>query len=91
MGQDLRLPILVAGGREKKEKCGVFGAWGVPNAAHLSYLALYAQQHRGQESAGIAVTDGRDLAAHTGMGLVAEVFSARVMRDLEGSFGPGSQ
>ncbi len=67
-----------------KEKCGVFGVWGASDAAHLAYIALYAQQHRGQESAGIAVSDGGVLAAHTGMGLVAEVFDARALRDLEG-------
>lgn len=59
-----------------KEKCGVFGVWGhEPSsaAATLCYLGLYAQQHRGQEAAGIAVSSGRTLIAHTGQGLVAEV------------------
>jgi len=88
------LPVLGAGpargavespeSREAKEKCGVFGVWGVSDGAHRSYLALFAQQHRGQESAGIAVSDGRRLAAHTGMGLVAEVFTGRTLRELEG-------
>jgi len=59
---------------ELREKCGVFGVWGRPDAAHLAYSGLYAQQHRGQESAGIAVTDGRTLKGETGMGLVAEIF-----------------
>jgi amidophosphoribosyltransferase len=65
-----------------KEKCGVFGVWGHPLGARLAYLALYAQQHRGQESAGIAVTNGRGIHGHTGMGLVSEVFNARVLEDL---------
>ncbi|TVQ32982.1 MAG: amidophosphoribosyltransferase [Phycisphaeraceae bacterium] len=79
-----------AGGPEKKEKCGVFGVWGAPNPARLAYFGLYAQQHRGQESAGIAVTDGESLAAHTGMGLVAEVFTERTMRELVAWAGPES-
>jgi glutamine phosphoribosylpyrophosphate amidotransferase len=43
---------------EKKEKCGLFGVWGTDEAARLAYRGLFAQQHRGQESAGIAVADG---------------------------------
>ncbi len=43
---------------EKKEKCGLFGIWGTPDASQITYQGLFAQQHRGQESAGIAVTDG---------------------------------
>ena len=69
---------------EKKDKCGVFGIWGAPDAAHLTYAAMFAQQHRGQESAGIAVTDGTLLAAHVGMGLVPEVFSADALAKLKG-------
>ncbi len=52
----------------------MFGVWNHPRAVELAYLGLYAQQHRGQESAGIAVTDGTTLRARTGMGLVADVF-----------------
>ena len=70
--------------QEKKDKCGVFGVWGAPNSAELSYYALFAQQHRGQESAGIAVTDRQELTAHVGMGLVGEVFNPRILRDLGG-------
>ncbi len=69
---------------EKKDKCGVFGVWGAPDAAHLTYVGMYAQQHRGQESAGIAVTDGTMLNAHTGMGLVPEVFAGNVLDKLKG-------
>lgn len=68
---------------EKKEKCGVFAVWGAPGAVRLTYWGLYAQQHRGQESAGMAVTDGERLLGHTGMGLVAEVFTERLLWDLE--------
>ena len=60
-----------------KEKCGVVGVWGHPRGVQLAYLGLYAQQHRGQESAGIAVSDGSELHAHLGMGLVADVFRRR--------------
>jgi len=56
---------------EKKEKCGVFGVWGTTDASKLAYLGLYAQQHRGQESAGIAVSDGKDVRGHAAMGLVS--------------------
>lgn len=70
---------------EKKEKCGVFGIWGTPDASVMAYQGLFAQQHRGQESAGIAVTDGTDLAGHAGMGLVSQVFKPRQLaEDLAG-------
>ncbi|MDX2146232.1 MAG: amidophosphoribosyltransferase [Planctomycetota bacterium] len=68
---------------EKKEKCGVFGIWRQPSPAHVTYLGLYAQQHRGQESAGIAVSDGRHLRAFTGMGLVPEVFESADIKGLD--------
>ncbi len=67
---------------EKKEKCGVVAVWGRPDAVELAYTGLFAQQHRGQESAGIAVSDGEELHAHVGMGLVPEVFNGRSLREL---------
>ena len=66
---------------EKKEKCGLFGIWGTPQAAQIVYQGLFAQQHRGQESAGIVVTDGSQLHGHTGMGLVSQVFNPRMLRE----------
>ncbi|HKK01401.1 MAG TPA: amidophosphoribosyltransferase [Desulfuromonadales bacterium] len=57
-----------------KDECGVFGIYGHPEAANLTYLGLYALQHRGQESCGIVASDGGRLRAHRGMGLVADVF-----------------
>ncbi len=80
------LPVLdVHEEYEKKEKCGVFGVWGTPLASQLTYVGIFAQQHRGQESAGIAVTTGTDLNAHTGMGLVSQVFNPRMLtEDLAG-------
>ncbi|WP_321371129.1 amidophosphoribosyltransferase [uncultured Desulfuromusa sp.] len=56
------------------EECGVFGIFGHPEAANLTYLGLYALQHRGQESCGIVSSDGMQLKAHLGMGLVSDVF-----------------
>jgi amidophosphoribosyltransferase len=71
---------------EKKEKCGLFGVWGTPDASHLVYQGLFAQQHRGQESAGIAVSDGTAINGHTGMGLVSQIFHPRMLReDLAGN------
>jgi len=58
-----------------REGCGVFGVFGHRQAATLAYLGLYALQHRGQESAGIAASDGRLIRLHKGMGLVRAVFS----------------
>lgn len=79
------LPVLPSDDVEMKEKCGVFGVWGTPLAAQLAYVGIFAQQHRGQESAGIAVTNGRDLNGHTGMGLVSQVFNPRMLsEDLAG-------
>ena len=58
--------------------CGVFGVYGHPNAAELTYYGLYALQHRGQESAGIAVSDGKTMRSHRGMGLCAAVFNLEI-------------
>jgi amidophosphoribosyltransferase len=58
------------------DKCGVFGITGTRNAASLTYFGLYALQHRGQESCGIAVNDGKVIHLKTGMGKVDEVFFA---------------
>ena len=66
---------------EKKEKCGIFGIWGTKESSHLCYQALFAQQHRGQESAGIVVSDGTTLNGHAGMGLVSQVFNPRLLRE----------
>lgn len=60
---------------ELHEECGVFGIYGDPEAAEKAYLGLYALQHRGQESAGIASSDGTDISLHKGLGLVWSVFS----------------
>ena len=74
-------PLPVLSTVEKKEKCGLFGVWGTPEASHLTYQGLFAQQHRGQESAGIAVSNGTDLHGHAAMGLVSQVFSPRRLKE----------
>jgi amidophosphoribosyltransferase len=67
-----------------RHKCGLFGVWGHPDAVSLTYLGLYAQQHRGQESAGICSLDAGRLKRHAGMGLVTEVFNPRTLGQLKG-------
>ncbi len=66
------------------DKCGLFGIFGHPEAAHLTYLGLYALQHRGQESAGIVASDGRTLRVEKGMGLVNDVFTDEKLETLVG-------
>ncbi len=72
-------------GEELHEECGVFGIWGHPDAAQLTYYGLHALQHRGQESAGIVSSDGQRFTFHRGMGLVTEVFQAEEMQKLHGN------
>ncbi len=67
------------------DECGVVGIYGHPESANLAYLSLYALQHRGQESAGIASSNGQTLLVHRGMGLVADVFDEKIIRRLDGS------
>ena len=66
------------------DRCALFGIFGHPEAAHLTYLGLYAQQHRGQESAGIVAGDGERLRTHKGMGLVNDVFDEQSLDAIEG-------
>lgn len=70
--------------RGLNEECGVFGIWGHTEPAQLSYYGLHALQHRGQEGAGIVVTDGDYLRAIKGEGLVNDVFSEEKLRDAKG-------
>lgn len=73
-----------------KEECGVFGIYApAEEVARLTYYGLFALQHRGQESAGIAVSDGHNIMVHKGMGLVSEVFSDRMIADLRGKMAIG--
>ncbi|WP_078410064.1 amidophosphoribosyltransferase [Priestia abyssalis] len=74
---------------EMKEKCGVFGVFNHPKAADLTYYGLHALQHRGQESAGIVVSDGKTFRHHRGMGLVTQVFSRDILDGLSGNMAIG--
>jgi len=71
------------------EECGVVAIYGNPEASKLAYLSLYALQHRGQESAGIAASNGERVELHKGMGLVSDLFTAEVLAHLSGSLAIG--
>jgi amidophosphoribosyltransferase len=66
------------------DHCGVFGVFGHPEAAKMAYLGLYALQHRGQESAGIASTDGLEVHVHKSLGHVQDIFTPSVIAKLPG-------
>ncbi|MHC5034961.1 MAG: amidophosphoribosyltransferase [Planctomycetota bacterium] len=68
-----------------EEECGVFGIYNHPEAANLTYLGLYALQHRGQEGAGIAASDGKKIRLHRDMGLVSDIFNQDIISRLSGS------
>ena len=73
-----------------REECGVFGVYGKGlDVSRLTYYGLYALQHRGQESAGIAVTDGHGIRLHKDMGLVQEAFSEEILDRLTGNMAIG--
>jgi amidophosphoribosyltransferase len=67
-----------------KDECGVFGIFGHPEAANMTYLGLYALQHRGQESAGIATSDMQQVRISREMGYVADVFDGETLAKLPG-------
>ena len=71
------------------DECGVFGIHGHPEASNMAYLGLYALQHRGQESAGIASSDGEKIIFHKEMGLVADIFSEEILSRLPGHIAIG--
>ena len=81
---------LLPGERGPQDACGVFGLW-VPgeDVAKLAYYGLYALQHRGQESAGIATSDGRNILVYKDMGLVSQVFDERSLATLKGHIAVG--
>src|SRR5499427_8817611 len=72
-----------------KDECGVFGIFGHPEAANMTYLGLYALQHRGQESAGIAASDGDQVRLAREMGYVADVFEGSTLAQLRGQLAVG--
>ncbi len=73
----------------RREECGVFGVFGHPEAAKLTYFGLYALQHRGQESAGITTSDGCHIYDYKHMGLVSEVFKEDTLQGLRGHLAIG--
>src|SRR5438067_5301897 len=68
-----------------REECGVFGIFGHNEASNMTYLGLYALQHRGQESAGIAASDGERVRVSRDMGYVADIFDSRTLGELPGT------
>ena len=71
------------------EECGVFGVYGVENAAEVSYFGLHSLQHRGQEGCGIVVSNEGKLKRHKGIGLVSEVFNDSNLKNLTGNMAIG--
>ena len=69
--------------------CGIFGISNHKDAARLTYLGLYALQHRGEESAGIVASDQGKMIIQKGMGLVADVYSPEDFRELSGNLAIG--
>jgi amidophosphoribosyltransferase len=72
-----------------REECGIFGIFGHPEAANMTYLGLYALQHRGQESAGIASSDGQQIRVSRAMGYVADTFDSEELARLPGPMAIG--
>ncbi|HNI71748.1 MAG TPA: amidophosphoribosyltransferase, partial [Marmoricola sp.] len=71
--------------RGPQDACGVFGVWAPgEDVAKLTYYGIYALQHRGQESAGIAVSNGRQILVYKDMGLVSQVFDESTLETLQG-------
>ncbi len=81
--------VRLDGDDKPKEHCGIFGIYGHPEAARLTYFGLYALQHRGQESCGIVTGDGQRVSQHRGLGLVPEVFNKDILERLPGHLGIG--
>ncbi|MCU1681569.1 MAG: purF [Amycolatopsis sp.] len=75
---------------EPREECGVFGVWAPgEEVAKLSYYGLYALQHRGQEAAGISVSDGKQIVVFKDLGLVSQVFDEQILQSLQGHIAVG--
>ena len=83
------IPFYPGGDGKPREECGIFGIYGTPRAANFTYLGLYALQHRGQESAGIASSDGHHIYRFANMGKVVDIFTAEHIRNLQGHMAIG--
>lgn len=79
------LPLELFPTREAHDHCGLFGIYGHPDAAAMTYLGIYAQQHRGQESAGICTVHEGQILRHAGLGLVTQVFDEPAVAKLKGA------
>jgi amidophosphoribosyltransferase len=78
------------GAESPKDECGLFGVWAPgDDVARLTYFGLFAQQHRGQESAGIAVSDGANILVYKDLGLVSQVFTEATLTTLHGDLAVG--
>jgi amidophosphoribosyltransferase len=78
------------GAESPKEECGLFGVWAPgDDVARLAYFGLFAQQHRGQESAGIAVSDGSNILVYKDLGLISQVFNEATLTTLYGDLAIG--
>lgn len=77
---DVALPVIP----RIKEYCGLFGVWGRADAAELAYLGIYAQQHRGQEAAGICSVQNGRIVRHAALGLVTNVFDKKTLDSVAG-------
>ena len=81
--------IIFSDDERPMDECGIFAVYGHEEAAKLAYFGLYALQHRGQESAGIIVSDGRHVIGHKAMGLVPDIFNEDVLDSLKGDIALG--
>ncbi|MGH7265522.1 MAG: amidophosphoribosyltransferase [Candidatus Rokuibacteriota bacterium] len=89
MTGEWRGPAIEPGDDHFRDECGIFGVYDHPEAANLAYLGLYALQHRGQESAGIAATDGTGFHVEKAMGWVSDVFGPERLKRLPGRIAIG--
>lgn len=83
------MSINISDDQSLREKCAVFGVYGASEAARLAFYGLWALQHRGQESSGIASSDGKKLHRHTGFGLVSNVYKDEDLDELPGTLAIG--
>ncbi|NOZ68163.1 MAG: amidophosphoribosyltransferase [Deferribacteres bacterium] len=89
MDNSSEIPYTALSSDKFHDECGVFGVYGHPEAANLTYLGLHALQHRGQEGAGICSSDGRQIHIEKSMGLVADIFSEKRLKRLPGDIAIG--
>ena len=82
---DRRAPLHLITPDKFRDQCAVFGIYGHREASNLTYLGLYALQHRGQESSGIVSSDGEHFFVEKGMGLVADTYTKREIKRLKGT------